>query len=282
MRQTTARDQAGSLSSGTLNKFPTTPSDIPRDSIVKDSITESSNSSKSNMTSIPSSSSAILAKRPQLPFLAEIRARQPNSIVREDRALSSSCQQSRDNEKDKRCEPVGPAAVTSRQPQSSKTKLTKMQPDASQACLSDNKNVSPTGPQKSILEKKSQLSKEEKTVQFTIPAETNGNEDELMTSPTPRPAPEPAEAPKRRSKRAGSGSGMLRLTEKSNMAALADSILPQLNEMQKNYLGKSFLEITAKNTCFFFHNKIVQSNITEINDLFRPSVLQRAVATHCG
>jgi hypothetical protein len=29
----------------------------------------------------------------------------------------------------------------------------------------------------------------------------------------------------------------LRLTEKSNMAALADMILPQLNEMQKNYLG---------------------------------------------
>jgi hypothetical protein len=29
----------------------------------------------------------------------------------------------------------------------------------------------------------------------------------------------------------------LRLTEKSNMAALADMIVPQLNEMQKNYLG---------------------------------------------
>jgi hypothetical protein len=30
----------------------------------------------------------------------------------------------------------------------------------------------------------------------------------------------------------------LRLTKKSNMAALADTILPQLNEMQKNYLGR--------------------------------------------
>lgn len=180
-----------------------------------------------------------LQQRPQLPFLAEIRALRTEQQQQQQRGGGRG-QPARAQEESK--------AVTS-PPTQPPPMQSRAQPAVPQQSGGNKTLVS------RVLEKSASPASEEaaagslKSVQFRLPAAedvVNGTTTMLPLAKS-REASRASSTSSRGGKRSGSSGGPLRLTEKSNMAALADIILPQLNEMQKNYLGLLFFNELSQN-----------------------------------
>ena len=241
------------------------------------------------MTSASKSTDQKAERRPQLPFLAEIRAlqliaggregSQPPSSTSHRVESNRSSHQSHSRQSPPRPTTLLSASVPLPPPKTVGTTAPPVEPSSklpldrpiSKAAQSQHQETaattSRTTADKTRRSTAAGAGGGSKSVQFEIPDDENRTTKPSLSVAEPLSAEEektlvlteaspPTEHRRTSSQtrtlvagRKGGNVG-LKLTAKSNMSSLADMILPQLNEMQKNYLGQ---ELDYLKVSFYLH-----------------------------